>query len=96
MGIVAGEYSYAFGAIFESVAGLIRNIAGSGKSGMTTRMLKEGRRHAIANMQLEALLLGAQAVVGVRIDFEEFSGANGQGIIVVVATGSAVSLKPLP
>ncbi|XVJ69876.1 MAG: YbjQ family protein [Rhizobacter sp.] len=91
-GIISSEYTYAFGAIFEEFAGLLRNIAGSGKSSMTTKFLREGRLQVVNSLRYEALDAGANAVVGVRIEYEEFSGANQRGILVVVATGTAVKL----
>ena len=93
-GIVSADYAYAFGAIFESVAGLLRNVAGSGRSGQTIAFLREGRTEVLNALRFHALDLGAQAVLGVRIEYEEFSGANNQGVIIVTATGTAVKIVP--
>ena len=94
-GVVSADYAYAFGAVFESVAGLLRNIAGSGRSGQTIAFLREGRSEVLSALRFAALDVGAQAVVGIRIDYEELSGANNQGIIVIVATGTAVKIARL-
>lgn len=91
--IVSAEFAFAFGAVFEELAGLVRNIAGSGKSGQTVQFLRQGRVEVLNKLRFEALDAGANAVLGVHIDYEEFSGANQRGILVVVATGTAVRLK---
>lgn len=93
-GIVAADYAYAFGAIFEEVAGLVRNIAGSGRSQQTIQYMEKGRAEALHLLKFKTLDLGANAVVGIHIDYEEFSGANQRGILVVIATGTAVRLRP--
>lgn len=91
--IVSSDYAYAFGAIGESIGGLARNIVGSGRSGVTVAYLKEGRAECLQALRLEALGCNAHAVLGIKFDYEEFSGANNKGILVVVATGTAVRLQ---
>lgn len=93
-GVVGGEHAYAFGAIFEEVAGFIRNVAGGGVSRQTIGFLRDGRAHALQALRFAALDVGANAVVGVGFDYEEFSGANQRGVYLVVATGTAVRLAP--
>ena len=94
VGIVSADYAYAFGALFESVAGLARNIAGSGTSGKTTTFLREGRAEVLNALRFQALDMQADAIIGIKIDYEEFSGANNQGVLVVTATGTAVRVVP--
>jgi uncharacterized protein YbjQ (UPF0145 family) len=91
--LVSSDYAFAFGAISESIGGLARNIAGSGRSGQTVALLKEGRTEVLRDMRQQALDFNAHAIVGVRIDYEEISGANSKGILIVVATGTAVRLR---
>lgn len=93
VGIVSADYAYAFSAFSESIAGLARNVVGSGASGKTVGFLKEGRAEVMQLLRFNALDLNANAVVGVRFDYEEFSGANNQGVIVVTATGTAIRFK---
>ena len=95
VGIVFGDYAFAYGAIYEELAGLLRNIGGSGRSTKTHTMLQEARETVLGQMREQALLLGADAVVGVRLDFEEFTGANQRGILVVTGLGTAVRLRSL-
>lgn len=89
-GIVVGDFAYAYGALFEEFGGLMRNLAGSGQSPLTTKKLQEGREHCLSQLRLKALDVGANAVLGVRFDYEEFSGANNKGVTVVSASGTAV------
>ena len=91
-GVIGGEYAVAFGAIFETIAGAARNLAGTGKSGLTLHHMQTGRQEALQSLRMQALNLGANSVVAIRFDFEEFSGANQRGVLVVAATGTAVRL----
>lgn len=94
MGIVSTDYVFAFGAIYEAVAGLARNVAGSGASSKTSELLRNGRTQVAQSLCLHCIGIGADAVIGVRYDYEEFSGANGHGVLAVIATGTAVKLHP--
>lgn len=93
-GVVAHDTAHAFGAVFEEFAGFLRNVVGSGGSPATSKLLRESRAEVMAGLQVQALALGADAVIDVRFDYEEFSGANGHGVLVVVGTGTAVALAP--
>lgn len=90
LGLVSADFAYAFGAVGETLAGLARNIAGSGKSEETVRLMQEGRGAVLQSLRFQALDMGADAVVAVRFDYEEFSGANQRGVLVVTGTGTAV------
>ena len=91
VGLVSGTYTMAFGAIFEAFAGLARNIRGSGSSPQTEQHINEGILNVIAQLRVNAMMsFGADAVVGIKYQFEEFSGANNKGILAVIGTGTAV------
>ena len=92
-GVVAHDTAHAFGAVFEEFAGLLRNVVGSGHSAATSKLLTQSRTDVLAGLRLHAMILGADAVIDVKFDYEEFSGANGHGVIVVVGTGTAVRLS---
>jgi uncharacterized protein YbjQ (UPF0145 family) len=77
----------------EFVNGFLRDFGGSGRSGMTINFLREGRKEVLNALRRCALEADAQAVVGIKIDYEEFSGANGKGIIVIVASGTALKIE---
>lgn len=91
LGLVSGTYTMAFGAIFEAFAGLARNVVGTGSSPQTEQHIETGIAHVLGHMRVSALLnFKADGIVGIRYQFEEFSGANNKGILVVVGTGTAV------
>lgn len=91
--IVSADSAYAFGAIGEIIGGFVRNVVGDGKSNQTIAFLSLGRNEVLNALRLEAINIGAHAVVGLRIDYEEFSGANGHGVIIITGIGTAVRMQ---
>ena len=86
LGIVTGET--IIGAnIFKDLFASIRDIVG-GRSGSYERVLREAKDTALAEMQDAAMRLGADAVIGIDLDYETV-GANG-GMLMVTASGTAV------
>ena len=86
LGIVTGET--IIGAnIFKDLFASIRDIVG-GRSGSYERVLREAKDTALAEMEDAALRLGADAIIGVDLDYETV-GANG-GMLMVTASGTAV------
>ena len=65
----------------------IRDIIG-GRSGSYERVLREAKDTALAEMQQRAQEMGANAIVGVDIDYETI-GQNGSMLMVAVS-GTAV------
>ena len=65
----------------------IRDIIG-GRSGSYERVLREAKDTALAEMQQRAQGMGANAIVGVDIDYETI-GQNGSMLMVAVS-GTAV------
>ncbi|MEC8210259.1 MAG: heavy metal-binding domain-containing protein [Pseudomonadota bacterium] len=55
--------------------------------------LRDARRTALAELRREALFVGADAVIGVDLDYQEITGGGKNGMIMLVASGTAVSLK---
>ena len=85
-GIVTGEA--IMGAnIFKDLFAGIRDIVG-GRSATYERELRRARDIAIAEMQAAATEKGANAVVGVDLDYETV-GTNGSMLMVTVS-GTAV------
>jgi uncharacterized protein YbjQ (UPF0145 family) len=85
-GIVTGEA--ILGAnVFKDVFAGIRDIVG-GRSATYERELKRARDMALAELEAQAQQLGANAVVGVDLDYEVL-GAN-NGMLMVSASGTAV------
>ena len=75
--------------IFKDLFAGIRDIVG-GRSGTYERVIEEGKQNAMAELQQKAQALGANAIVGVDLDFETVG--NGGSMLMVVATGTAVSI----
>lgn len=88
LGIVTGET--VMGAHFgkDFLAG-IRNVIG-GRSSAYEDTMREGVETALAEMESRASRLGADAVIGVRVDSSAI-GADGS-MLTAVATGTAVRL----
>ena len=85
-GIVFGEVVTGVNFIKDFAAGM-RNIFG-GRSGSYEEELMDARRSALAEMEQRAQAMGANAVVGVDVDYE-ILGAN-NGMLMVSASGTAV------
>ncbi len=89
LGVVTGEA--IIGAhIFRDLFAGITNIIG-GRAGGYEKALREARDIALAEMCDWAAKLGADAVVGVDLDYETLGVEN--GMLMVTASGTAVKLK---
>ena len=88
LGIVHGEVIVGAN-IFKDLFAGIRDIVG-GRSGAYEKALDEARRQALAELQGEAAELGADAVVGIDLDYEVL-GREGS-MLMVTASGTAVKL----
>jgi len=85
-GIVTGETIIGANFVKDFFAG-IRDIVG-GRSGSYEKVLIKGRKTSLEEMEERAKALGANAIVGVDLDFETI-GANGS-MLMVSASGTAV------
>ena len=89
LGIVTGEAILGTN-VFRDMFASIRDIVG-GRSATYEKALQEGREIAIREMSESAQALGANAVIGVDLDYEVLGQAN--GMLMVTAAGTAVSIK---
>jgi uncharacterized protein YbjQ (UPF0145 family) len=88
-GIVTGEA--ILGAnIFKDLFAGIRDIVG-GRSATYENELRSAKDIALQEMQERAASMGANAIVGVDLDYETL-GANG-GMLMVTASGTAVVVR---
>jgi uncharacterized protein YbjQ (UPF0145 family) len=88
-GLVAGEA--IMGAnIFRDLFASVRDVVG-GRSTSYERVMGDARKTAIAEMCDQARDLGANAVIGVDIDYETL-GSNGS-MLMVSAAGTAVKIE---
>lgn len=86
LGIVAGEAILGVN-VFKDITAGFRNIVG-GRSGKYEEELRKGRDTAIEELGERAVSLGADAVVGVKVDYETVGGQ----MLMVTAAGTAVKL----
>ena len=88
LGVVTGEAIIGVNVFRDFFAG-IRDIVG-GRSGGYQNARKDAREHAMADMQDAAKRLGADAVVGIDLDYEVLGKEN--GMLMVSINGTAVRL----
>ena len=87
-GLVTGEAILGANLFKDLFAG-IRDIVG-GRSGAYEQELARARHIAVEEMTAAAQALGADAVVGVDLDYETVG--QGGSMLMVTASGTAVSL----
>jgi uncharacterized protein YbjQ (UPF0145 family) len=86
LGVVTGEA--IIGAnVFRDMFATVRDIVG-GRSATYERGLAEARDTAMAEMQQRAQQLGANAVIGIDLDYEVLGQSN--GMLMVSVSGTAV------
>lgn len=88
-GVVAGEAILGANVFKDFFAG-IRDIVG-GRSGTYERELQKAREIALRELEQRAAEAGANAVVGVDLDFEVLG--QGNGMLMVSASGTAVVVE---
>ena len=87
--IVTGET--IIGAnLFRDFFASIRDIVG-GRSGSYEEVLRQAKDTALREMQDQAALLGANAVVGVDLDYETVGDSG--SMLMVTASGTAVRIE---
>jgi uncharacterized protein YbjQ (UPF0145 family) len=90
-GIVTGEA--ILGAnIFKDLFAGIRDIVG-GRSGAYEKELAKARAIAMQEMQERAEAIGANAIIGIDLDYETVTVGSGGGMLMVTASGTAVSVR---
>jgi uncharacterized protein YbjQ (UPF0145 family) len=87
-GVVTGETIIGANMFKDLFAG-IRDIVG-GRAGSYEKVLREAKDEAMREMMERAQMLGANAIVGIDLDYETI-GANGS-MLMVAASGTAVVL----
>jgi uncharacterized protein YbjQ (UPF0145 family) len=91
LGIVTGEA--ILGAnIFRDMLAAVRDIVG-GRSAAYERELGKAREIALEDLEDWANELGANAIVGVDLDYESFGQTN--GMMMVSVTGTAVVVEDI-
>jgi uncharacterized protein YbjQ (UPF0145 family) len=88
LGVVTGEVIVGAN-IFKDLFAGIRDIVG-GRSGAYESTLRDARMTALNELKDEARALGADAVIGVDLDYEVLG--QGGSMLMVSASGTAVKL----
>ena len=89
LGVVTGEAIMGTNFFRDIFAG-IRDIVG-GRSGSYEKEIKKAKDLAIEEMTAEAAELGADAVLGVDLDYEVIGGEK-RTLLMAIASGTAVRL----
>lgn len=88
-GIVSGET--IIGAnLFRDLFASIRDVVG-GRSASYEEVLRKAKTSALREMEEQAAALGANAVVGVDLDYETVG--QGNSMLMVTAAGTAVRIE---
>ncbi len=87
--LVTGEVIIGANIFKDFFAG-IRDIVG-GRSGSYERVLREAKDNAISEMIERARAYGADAIIGIDLDYETLGKNN--GMMMVTASGTAVKLN---
>ena len=88
-GVIAGEAILGANLFKDLFAG-IRDLVG-GRSATYEKELQRAREIALQELEERAGLLGANAVVGVDLDYEVLG--QGNGMLMVSASGTAVVVE---
>lgn len=88
-GVVFGEVITGINVLKDIGAGL-RNFFGGRSQGYEEELLT-AREQALSEMEQRAAQLGADAVVGVKMDYEALGSDN--GMLMVSCSGTAVKLR---
>ncbi len=88
LGIVSSE-SIIGANIFKDLLAGLRDIAG-GRSGTYEKVIEEARTNAMNELIQKAQSIGANAIIGIDLDFETVGTAS--SMLMVMATGTAVKI----
>ncbi len=91
IGVVTGEAILGANIIRDMFA-MVRDVVG-GRAASYEREMNKARETALDELEDWADELGANAIVGIDLDYESFGQAN--GMIMVSATGTAVIIEDL-
>ena len=89
LGVVSGETIIGANIFKDFFAG-IRDIVG-GRAGTYERVLREAKEQAMAEMEQVAAQMGANAIIGVDLDFETVGDSG--SMLMVTAAGTAVVIE---
>ena len=85
--IITSECAFGMN-IFKDMFTGVRDIIG-GRSESLQKTLRESKDNVLNELRREAYSIGGNAVIGVDLDYSEFSG-GGKSMLFIVASGTAV------
>jgi uncharacterized protein YbjQ (UPF0145 family) len=93
LGVVTAEVVFGSNALRDFFAG-IRDIIG-GRTGAYERVFEQGHQDALTELEQRARKLGADAVVGIRLDTGTINVSETGVLLLITASGTAVKLRGL-
>ncbi len=90
LGLVSGEAILGANVFRDFFAG-IRDVLG-GRSGSYEKVLRKAKQEAIEDLLDQARGLGANAVIGVDLDYETIQVQDGGSMLMVSVSGTAVTI----
>ena len=91
LGIVTGETIIGANILRDFMAG-ITDIIG-GRATAYEKSLVEAKQIAMDEMIADAQAKGANAIIGIDLDYETISSGSGGGMLMVSASGTAVFVE---
>jgi uncharacterized protein YbjQ (UPF0145 family) len=91
--VVSAECAFGINVLRDLFAAVTDFFGGRSES--TQKVLRDARITCLRELRREALAIGANAVIGVRLDYSEFTG-HGKSMLFLVATGTAVEVAQVP
>lgn len=89
LGVISAEV--IIGAnVFKDILGGLRDFFG-GRSGTYEKVMSEAKQNAINELIQKAQSVGANAIVGIDLDFETVG--SGGSMMMVIASGTAVRIN---
>jgi uncharacterized protein YbjQ (UPF0145 family) len=90
LGVVSGETVMGTNIFKDFFAG-VRDIVG-GRTKSYEGVLRDAKQEALADLSRAAVELGADAVVGIDLDYQAIGGGGDRTLLMVTASGTAVKL----
>ena len=91
--LITAECVYGMN-IFSDLFMNVRDVFG-GRSATVQKAFKDARTTCMNELRREAIEIGANAIVGIDLDYNEISGGGKRGMLLLVASGTAVKLRDL-
>jgi uncharacterized protein YbjQ (UPF0145 family) len=90
LGVVSGETVMGTNIFKDFFAG-VRDIVG-GRTKSYEGVLSDAKKEALDDLAKSAAALGADAVVGIDLDYESIGGSSDRTLLMVTANGTAVKI----